>query len=107
MSPVDVSAFKQMSDDQLAQIITQSQHVDLPNQLNDVSNENSPRKRKKSAPPVKEEEKVKLTRWYKNNKERFNGTELNFCENYILDSDKKNNSEGIIKDVLEIYGNLS
>ena len=36
---IDVSAFKQMSDDQLAQIITQSQGVDLPNQLNDVHNE--------------------------------------------------------------------
>ena len=36
---IDVSAFKQMSDDQLAQIITQSQGVDLPNQLNDVNNE--------------------------------------------------------------------
>lgn len=36
---IDVSAFKQMSDDQLAQIITQSQGVDLPNQLNDVRNE--------------------------------------------------------------------
>ena len=36
---IDVTAFKQMSDDQLAQIITQSQSVDLPNQLNDVHNE--------------------------------------------------------------------
>ena len=36
---IDVSAFKQMSDDQLAQMIKQSQGVDLPNQLNDVYNE--------------------------------------------------------------------
>lgn len=36
---IDVLAFSQMSDDQLAQIITQSQHVDLPNQLNDACNE--------------------------------------------------------------------
>lgn len=36
---IDVSAFKQMSDDQLAQMIKQSQGVDLPNQLNDVHNE--------------------------------------------------------------------
>ncbi len=36
---IDVTAFKQMSDDQLAQIISQSQSVDLPNQLNDVHNE--------------------------------------------------------------------
>ena len=36
---IDVTAFNQMSDDQLAQIITQSQSVDLPNQLNDVHND--------------------------------------------------------------------